>query len=73
MAEKDVEKFLADQKDMEGRRKALIDEILKEKAAAIKDFDDQLAKLGHQPDGTKTRRSHHSKSAAAADAKSQKG
>ncbi|HEV8414171.1 MAG TPA: hypothetical protein VGQ49_11290 [Bryobacteraceae bacterium] len=68
-----MEKFLADQKDMEERRKMLIDELLRAKAAAIKDFDDKLAKLGYQPDGTKSRRSHHKKSAPAGTAKNQKG
>lgn len=72
MAENNVEKFLADERDMDERRKMLIDEILRQKAAAIKDFDDQLAKLGYRPDGAKSGRSHHKKSAPAGTAKSQK-
>ena len=66
----DVDKFLTEEKSMEERRQALIDDLLKKKAAAIKEFDDKLAKLGHSPDG-RTRRSHHKKdkAAPAADAK----
>jgi len=54
----DVEKLLAEQKAIEDRRKALIDELLKQKAAAVKEFDEQLDKLGYHPDGRK-KRSHH--------------
>jgi hypothetical protein len=61
MAQDDVEKFLAEQKSMEQRKQALIDELLKQKAAAVKEFDDKLAKLGHTPEGAKGKRSHHPK------------
>ena len=37
----------------------LIKEILRQKEAAMKAFDDKLAKLGH--DGEHTKRSHHPK------------
>lgn len=63
----DVEKLLAEEKAIADRRKALIEDLLKQKAAAIKEFDDKLAKLGHQEDGSgKRRRSHHKKAAPAA-------
>lgn len=65
MAENDVEKFLTEQRTLEERRQQLIDELLKAKEAAIKQFDDKLVTLGYQPDGGKPRRSHHSKRPAA--------
>jgi len=55
----DVEKFLADQKSFEGRKQSLIDDLLRQKADAIKVFDEKLAKLGYKPDGAKPRKSHH--------------
>ncbi len=48
---------------MEDRRQKLIEDLLKQKAAAVKEFDDKLAKLGYE-DGAKPRRSHHRRSAA---------
>jgi hypothetical protein len=42
----DVDKFLSDEKSFEERRKSIIDALLKQKEAAIKDFDDKLEKLG---------------------------
>jgi hypothetical protein len=45
MPEDDVEKFLADQKTFESKRHELIKEVLRQKEAAIKAFDDKLAKL----------------------------
>jgi hypothetical protein len=53
----DVEKFLAEQKALETHRQDLIKDLLRQKEAAIKAFDEKLAKLGY--DGAKTRRSHH--------------
>lgn len=61
----DVEKLLADEKAIEGRKQALIADLLKQKEAAIKDFDDKLAKLGYETN-SKHRRSHHKKSGQAA-------
>lgn len=62
----DVEKLLAEEKAIAERRKALIDELLKQKAAAVKEFDDKLEKLGYREDGAgKRRRSHHKKAASA--------
>ena len=56
-----VDKFLTDQKALETKRQELIKELLAQKEAAIKEFDDKLAKLGHH-DGAH-RRSHHRKAA----------
>ena len=58
MPEDDIDKFLAEQKTLEAHRHDLIKELLRQKEAAIKAFDDKLAKLGY--DGAHTRkRSHH--------------
>jgi hypothetical protein len=59
----DIDKVIEDQKAIESRKKTLIEELLKEKAAAIKEFDDKLAKLGYV-DGAKPKRTHHKKPAA---------
>jgi hypothetical protein len=62
----DVEKLLSEEKAVAERKKTLIATLLKQREAAIKDFDDRLAKLGYQsPDG-KPKRSHHKKQAAPA-------
>lgn len=54
----DVEKFLTEQKTLESHRQELIKDLLHQKEAAIKSFDEKLAKLGY--DGAKRpRRSHH--------------
>lgn len=56
----DVEKFLADQRSFEDRKQSLIEELLRQRADAMKAFDDKLAKLGYKPDGAgKPRKSHH--------------
>jgi hypothetical protein len=57
--EDDVEKFLSEQKAVEGKRHDLIKEVLRQKEAAIKAFDEKLAKLGHHESGKSPRRSHH--------------
>jgi hypothetical protein len=57
-----VEKFLLEQKAVEDRKQALIDDLLRQRAEAIKAFDDKLAKLGHTSSG-KHKRSHHKPSA----------
>ena len=41
-----VEKFLTEQKSMEDRKQALIDDLLDQREAAIKAFDEKLEKLG---------------------------
>ena len=58
----DVEKFLNEQKTLEDRKQALIADLLKQKEAAMQEFDDRLAKLGHHPG--KTKRNHHRKAAS---------
>lgn len=57
----DVDKFLADQKSFEDRKLGLIKELLRQRDAAIKGFDEKLAKLGYQAkDGSgKPKKSHH--------------
>jgi hypothetical protein len=58
MPEDDVEKFLAEQKTLEAHRHDLIKEVLRQKEAAIKAFDEKLARLGYD-DEHATKRSHH--------------
>ena len=72
MADDPVDKFLAEQKTLEAHRHELIKEVLRQKEAAIKAFDEKLAKLGHNPNGSgKARKSHHKQPAKpAADAAS---
>ena len=60
----DVEKLLADEKAIEDRKQALIADLLKQKEAAIKGFDEKLEKLGYQSNSSGRRRSHHKKGAA---------
>lgn len=54
-----VEKLLQEQKAVEDRKQALIDDLLRQRAEAIKAFDEKLAKLGHKSRDGKPRRSHH--------------
>ena len=56
----EVEKFLNEQKALEAHRQDLIKELLREKEAAIKAFDEKLAKLGYE-ENHRARRSHHKK------------
>jgi hypothetical protein len=65
-AENDVDRFLADEKSIEERRKDLIESLLREKAETIKAFDEKLAKLGYQANDGKPRRSHHKRPSAPA-------
>ncbi|MGD0777652.1 MAG: hypothetical protein ABSC05_33090 [Candidatus Solibacter sp.] len=58
MADDPVEKFLAEQKTLEAHRHELIKEVLRQKEAAIKVFDEKLAKLGYDGDHA-PKRSHH--------------
>lgn len=58
MADDPVDKFLAEQKTLEAHRHELIKEVLRQKEAAIKAFDEKLAKLGHDGDHA-PKRSHH--------------
>ena len=58
--EDDVDKFLNEQKAVEGKRAELIKEVLRQKEAANKAFDEKLAKLGHHPPSPRSsKRSHH--------------
>ena len=56
----EVEKFLSEKNAFEARRQELIKELLHQKEAAIKSFDEKLAKLGYE-ENHRTRRSHHKK------------
>lgn len=58
MPDDDVEKFLTEQKTLEAHRHELIKDLLRQKEAAIKSFDDKLAKLGYDGDNA-PKRSHH--------------
>jgi hypothetical protein len=58
-----IEQVLSDEKSLEGRKQALIDELLKQRAAAIADFDAKLEKLGYKANSAKAKRSHHKKAA----------
>ena len=59
MPDDNVEKFLSEQKTLESHRHELIKEVLRQKEAAIKAFDEKLAKLGYDGDHA-PKRSHHS-------------
>jgi hypothetical protein len=61
----DLEKLLSDEKSLEGREKALIDDLLKQRAAAIANFDEKLAKLGYPANSDKLKRSHHKRPSSA--------
>ena len=58
----DVDKFLSEEQQLESRRQDLIKEVLKQKEAAMKAFDEKLAKLGYQQNHA-PRRSHHRRDA----------
>jgi hypothetical protein len=47
-------------------KEALIADLLKQREAALKDFDEKLAKLGYHANSGKARRSHHRKATAPA-------
>ena len=68
-----VEKFLQEEKAVEDRKQALIDDLLRQRAEAIKVFDDKLAKLGHKARDGKPRRSHHKQAEPEAAAANPKG
>lgn len=63
----DVEKLLAEEKAFGDRKKTMIATLLKQREAALKDFDEKLAKLGYESP-EKPRRSHHKKGAAGGNA-----
>ena len=64
----DVEKLLSEEKSLDDRRQALIDGLLKERAAALAAFDEKLAKLGYHANAGRSKRSHHTKKTAPAPA-----
>ena len=56
----DVEKVLSDLKSAEDRKRGLIEDLLRQKAEAVKAFDEKLLKLGWKPDSAgKPKKSHH--------------
>lgn len=61
----DVEKFLAEQKAFEDRKQGLIDDLPRQRAAAMKALDEKLEKLGYHGNSGKRGRSHHKKAAPA--------
>src|ERR1700693_2128683 len=66
----DVEKVLSDLKSIEDRKQALIDDLLRQKADAMKAFDEKLLKLGWKQHSTAKKKSHHKPPAAGTPAKS---
>ena len=60
MPDDPVDKFLAEQKTLEAQRHELIKEVLRQKEAAIKAFDEKLAQLGYDGEHH-SKRSHHHK------------
>lgn len=55
----EFEKILSDEKSLVDRKEALIDDSLKQREAAVKSFDEKLAKLGYSANPAKPKRSHH--------------
>jgi hypothetical protein len=64
----DVEKLLSEEKALDDRKQALIQDLLKQREAVVAGFDERLAKLGYHANSGKGRRSHHRKTAPAAPA-----
>jgi hypothetical protein len=60
----EVEKFLNDRQQLETRRQELIEDVLRQKEAANKAFDEKLAKLGYNKEEHAAKRSHHKHAAA---------
>jgi len=58
MADDPVDKLLTEQKTLEAHRHELIKEVLRQKEAAIKAFDEKLEKLGYDGEHA-SKRSHH--------------
>jgi hypothetical protein len=61
----DVEKLLSEEKALDGRKQALIADLLKQREDAIAAFDEKLARLGYQANSGKPKRSHHRKAQSA--------
>jgi hypothetical protein len=64
MAHDTVEQLIAEQQAIEARRQELIEELLRQKEAALKDFDEKLAQL-RQGKNAAPKRSHRPKKSAA--------
>jgi hypothetical protein len=64
MAHDKVEQLIAEQQAIEARRQELIEEILRQKEAAIKDFDEKLAQLRQGKNSAPKRSQRPKKSAA---------
>lgn len=62
----DIEKILHDEKSLEDRKRALIDDLLKQRDAAMAAFDEKLEKLGYRGNSPKGKRSHHKKATVSA-------
>ena len=69
----DIEKILHDEKSLEDRKRALIDDLLKQRDASIAAFDEKLAKLGYHGNSGKGKRSHHKRAVPAAPDAAPKG
>lgn len=71
----DVEKFLSEQKSLEDRKQALIQDLLRQKDEAIKAFDERLVKLGYSPrnNAGRPKRSHHRQGQPSADVHAKTG
>ena len=57
-ADDPVAKILTEEKALEDRKKEIIKDLLRQKEAAIKAFDEKLAKLGYDGEHA-AKRSHH--------------
>jgi len=68
----EVERFLSEVKAVEDRRQDLIADLLKQKEAAIKSFDERLEKLGYQANSGKVKRTHHKRISPEGQAKHEK-
>jgi hypothetical protein len=64
MAHDKVEQWIAEQQAIEARRQELIEELLRQKEAAIKDFDEKLAQLRQGKNAAPKRSQRPKKSAA---------
>jgi hypothetical protein len=63
-----VEKFVKEQKSLEDDKQVLIAELLKQKEAAMKEFDEQLANLGYRANRVGRPKRSHPKTTAFAEA-----
>lgn len=54
----DLEKLLSEEKPLDERKQALIEDLLKQREAAMAAFDEKLAKLGYHANSGKAKRSN---------------